>query len=243
MKLVQLAPVPGEAELSSFEALREHFTTRHWTAPSFLLNIVADAEGRFTGATGSSRDVSNEYDYQSLIGYRMIADVILTTAATARAEGYRRSKFAPLALVSRSADFSGVPAVEEDSAGPTDSPVVLLVRRGQVRKTRARYSKPWVNVYSIGSGSAFGLSFRLTRLGFRRILVEAGPRYANWLLANSVIRGVALTVVGSTATSPLEAARPALDGLGVSAAVLESAEQIANTLFTRWVDISANHLG
>lgn len=239
MRLERLTPVAQTLEISGFEELRSLFAAREWPAPSFLLNIVADTQGRFTGATGSSRDISNEADYQSLIGYRMAADGILTSAATARAEQYRRSRMVPLALASKSADFSGIPAVELESAGPVDSLVYLLVNRNQVRWARARYTQPWVRVVSIGRGNPFGLTFRLTRLGWRRILVEAGPSYANWLLSNAIVGNIALTVVGVEAGSPLQAAKPALDALGVTGAQLESAEILDGTLFTRWTQISA----
>lgn len=239
MRLERLAPVPQTLEISGYEELRLIFAAREWRAPSFLLNIVADAQGRFTGDAGSSRDISNEADYQSLIGYRMAADGILTSAGTARSEQYRRSRMAPLALASKSGDFSGIPAVELESAGPVDSLVYLLVKRSQVRRVRARYTQPWVRVVSVGRGNPFGLTFRLTRLGWRRILVEAGPSYANWLLANAIIAGIALTVVGVESDSPLNAAKPALDALGVTGAQLESAEILDGTLFTRWSEISA----
>lgn len=239
MKLHQLTPKPQVIDLAGFEQLRQYFAQRFWVAPSFLLNIVSNREGKFVGDSGSSRDISNELDYQALIGYRMAADGILTSAGTARAESYRRSKFAPLALVSRSADFSGIPAVELTTAGPLDSKVYLLVRRSQVRATRKRYTAPWVEVASTGNGSAFFLSLRLTRLGWRKILVEAGPRYANWLLSHSVIRGLALSIVDAGGVSPLIAAKAALEALGISGASLESAELVDGTMFTRWTDISA----
>ena len=239
MKLVHLTPAPGETELAGFEDLRAYFANRVWNTPSFLLNIVSNVGGAFVGANGSSRDISDEYDYQSLIGYRSVADGILTTAATARAEAYRRSKFAPLALVSKSGDFSGIPAVEVDSAGPESSKVYLLVRRGLVRRTRQRYQRPWIEVCSIGAGSPFGLSLRLTRLGWRRILVEAGPTFARWLLSRSVIRGLALTIVRADGLLPIDAAKAAMSGLGITGAVLESADQVDGTMFTRWSEISA----
>ena len=178
------------------------------------MNLVTNLSGDFVGQTGSSRDISNEADYQSLIGYRMAADGILTTAATARTEQYRRSRYAPLALVSLSGDFSGIPAVEQEAAGPADSLVHLLVRRSQVRVTRRRYTGSWVSVHSIGGGGPFRLTLKLNNLGWRRILVESGPTFANWLLTNSVVRVLALTVVGFSGGSPLSAAGAAFSRLG-----------------------------
>lgn len=237
MKLEQLTPIPGLIGMDGPEGLRDYFAGTFWTAPSFLLNVVANKAGQFTGATGSSRDISNELDYQALIGFRKAADGILTTAHTARIEQYRRSRYAPLALVSRSGDFSGIPAVEIDTAGPIDSKVYLLVTRGQLRSVKARYTSPWIQVVSIGSGSTFRLSFALTRIGWRKILVEAGPTFSSYLISRSVIRGIALSITDAGESSPLEAAAAALQNLGVVTATLESADRVEGTLFTRWTDI------
>ena len=237
MKLLKLTPTPGELELVRHEQLREYFALQYWAAPSFLLNFVSTQAGEFVGPNQSSRDISNELDYQVLMGYRQAADGIFTTAQTARIEQYRRSRLAPLALISKTADFSGIPAVESEQSLPTNSQVFLLVKRNQVRATKARYTAPWVNVVSIGFGSAFEISFRLTRLGWRRILVEAGPKFSRWLISKSMIRGLSLTIVGVTTQNPLEAARAALAKLGIAGAELESADLIDQTMFTRWTNL------
>jgi riboflavin biosynthesis pyrimidine reductase len=237
VKLLKLTPTPGELELVRHEQLREYFALQYWAAPSFLLNFVSTQAGEFVGPNQSSRDISNELDYQVLMGYRQAADGIFTTAQTARIEQYRRSRLAPLALISKTADFSGIPAVESEQSLPTNSQVFLLVKRNQVRATKARYTAPWVNVVSIGFGSAFEISFRLTRLGWRRILVEAGPKFSRWLISKSMIRGLSLTIVGVTTQNPLEAARAALAKLGIAGAELESADMIDQTMFTRWTNL------
>lgn len=242
MKLTSLAPNSGETELAGFDALRNHFANRYWAAPSLLLNFVSTTDGRFVGETGSSRDISNEIDYQSLIGYRMAADGILTTAGTARAENYRRSRFAPLALISRSADFSGIPAVEQASAGPMDSRVYLLVRWNQLVGARRRYRQPWITVRSVGTGGSFFVRLALAQMGWRKILVEAGPAFANWLLVRHMVRGLALTVVDYRKNSPLQACAAAFEGLGISGGVLDSAEVVDSTLLSRWSELSAKPL-
>lgn len=239
MKLTKLTPNPGELELVSYDQLRELFTLRYWAAPSFLLNFVSNENGDFVGENQSSRDLSNELDYQALMGYRQAADGIFTTAGTARVEQYRRSRLAPLALISRSGDFSGIPAVEAEQSLPTNNKVYLLVKRSLVRATKARYTAPWVQVVSIGFGSAFEISFRLTRLGWRRILVEAGPTFAKWLINKSMIRGLALTIVGVTSQNPLVASQAALRNLGIAGAELESADLVDTTMFTRWTNLQA----
>lgn len=239
MKITSLGPEAGELEVDGFEGLRDHFARRYWAAPSLLLNLVSNTRGEFVGENQSSRDISNEIDYQALIGYRMAADVILTTAGTARAESYRRSKFAPLALVSKSADFTGIPAVEQETAGPTESRVFLLVRWTQVYRVARKYRQSWISVRAIGTGSAFGLRLTLSQLGWRRVLVEAGPKFANWLLVRNCIRGLALSIVGYNGQSPTDAAAAALANLGIQDARLESADLVETTLLTRWTNLVA----
>lgn len=243
MRLEEVFPHPRAVELSGYEELRQHFAAKTWPAPSFLLNLVTNSLGQFVGATNSSRDISNDADYQSLMGYRQAADVILTTAHTARIERYRRSKLAPLALVSASGDFSGIPAIEAASAGPADSRVYLLVRSGRVRTTRKQYNQPWVKVVAVGGGSQRSLVSTLQRLGWQRVLVEAGPHFANWLMVRGGIDTAAIAVVDFKGQSPERAAAGAFQALGITEASLESAELVAGTtLFTRWVNLKATPL-
>lgn len=71
-------------------------------------NLIATAKAQFTGASGSSRDISNETDLALLKKLRSFSDVIVTDAATARAENYRQSKWAPIEVWSATGDFAGV---------------------------------------------------------------------------------------------------------------------------------------
>lgn len=196
--------------------------------------MVSDPAGNFAGANNSSRDISNDYDYQALVGLRQAADGILTTAKTARVEQYRRSRFAPLAIISRSGNFSGIPAVEQEQSLPTNSDVYLMVHRRLVKSTRLAYPASWIRVVSIGSGSPFAISFRLSRMGWRHILAETGPTFSKWLISKSIIKTLALTITNTKLENPLDACRSALAELGVGGATLDSADQIEDTLFTSW---------
>lgn len=237
MRLELLTPQPGVLELNEASDLRSFFEKISWAAPSFLLNTVATVSADFTGKNGSSRDISNEFDYQALMGYRKAADGILTTARTARTESYRRSKYAHLALVSKSAKFDGIPAVVDVTAGPVDSLVYLLVSRKHYRVVRSLHDWPWIRVVNVGSGSSFRLTFALTRIGWRRILVESGPEFSRWLISKSVIKTIALTIPDAGTISPLNASQEALRALGVVNASLVLSCRVDGTLFTRWEEI------
>ena len=208
-----------------------------------MANLVSNQAGEFTDGHGSSRGLSNQLDYQALVGYRSAANGILTTAKTARAEKYGRSKLAPLALASKSANFDGIPAVDEATAGPVDSLVYLIVPSAEFRKTKKKYQQPWIRVTKIGRGSAFRLTLALSRINWRKTLVESGAHFTSWLVAKHALRYLSLTITNaSPAESPLKQCQAALKRLGVQGAVLEWAEFVDGTLFTRWTDLSpANH--
>lgn len=65
----------------------------------WLASYVVDQFGEFKGSDGTSGTIGNQLDLKMLIALRSIADVIVTTGATARAEQYKASRFAPIAFV------------------------------------------------------------------------------------------------------------------------------------------------
>lgn len=71
-------------------------------------NFVVDSSGKFSGDSGSSRDLSNSVDLALLRHLRSLSEVIVTDAATARREGYQPSKWAPIEVWSKSGNFEGV---------------------------------------------------------------------------------------------------------------------------------------
>ena len=238
MKLESLVP-PRPPLAITMAGLREWVKLADWPAPSFLLNLVSDIDGNFSGSNGSSRDISNESDRQVLLGLRETADGILTTAKTARVEAYRRSALAPLALISRSGSFEGIPAVESPDAGPTDSRVHLLVPSSLVRATRKRFNQPWVQVVGIGNCSVFRITLALTRLNWRRVVVESGPEFSAWLIREFGIKYLNLTIVSTDLDIDVAAAKKALEKLGIQGGTLETAHRIDSTLVTRWSDLYA----
>ena len=59
------------------------------------------------GQDGSSKSISNAADRSLLLHLRSLSGLIITDAATAEAEGYKPSKFAPIQIWSKSGDFRG----------------------------------------------------------------------------------------------------------------------------------------
>jgi hypothetical protein len=74
----------------------------------FRANFVTNSKAQFTGPNNSSRDLSNQVDFALLLNLRSLTDVIVTDAATARAENYKPSKWAPIQAWSSSGNFVGV---------------------------------------------------------------------------------------------------------------------------------------
>jgi hypothetical protein len=238
LKLESLVPQRPPVEIT-LQGLREWVKLADWPAPSFLLNLVTDIDGNFVGVNGSSRDLSNDIDREVLLGLRESADGIFTTAKTARAEAYKRSALAPLALISRSGQFSGIPAVESDAAGPTNSMVHLLVPSSLARSSRKLYTKPWIRVIGVGKSSVFRITLALTRINWRRVVVESGPEFSTWLIREFGIKYLNLTVVSEARNIDVAAANPALSKLGVQGGTLETAHRVDGTLVTRWSDLYA----
>jgi riboflavin biosynthesis pyrimidine reductase len=72
--------------------------------------MVCDPHTNFVGTDGTSRTISNENDRALLVHLRKLSDLIVTDAATASAEKYRASKWAPIEVWSRSGNFRTVAA-------------------------------------------------------------------------------------------------------------------------------------
>lgn len=77
------------------------FTARIPNWKGWLTTFVVDENNQHVGADGTSKAISNQIDLQLLISLRTKAKVIVTTGATARAEKYKSSRFAPIAFLTR----------------------------------------------------------------------------------------------------------------------------------------------
>ncbi|WP_138315524.1 dihydrofolate reductase family protein [Rhodoluna limnophila] len=84
--------------------------------PGWNVAMVISPNGLTADPSGSSDGISNRED-RAMLGYlRSQSDLIVTTGATARAENYRSSKYAPLAIITTgSVDLSSIPAMQDSS--------------------------------------------------------------------------------------------------------------------------------
>ena len=74
------------------------------------LSMVIDSEAKTKGQDGSSRSISTASDRSLLLHLRSLSGLIITDVATAEAENYKPSKFAPIQIWSKSGDFRGFEA-------------------------------------------------------------------------------------------------------------------------------------
>ena len=184
------------------------------------LNIVATFDGNFWGETLTSRSISNELDHQALLALRDQADFIVTSATTARAENYRRTNLAQLVIYSAQNNFVGIPAVWDESAGPTDSKVFLCSSHQPARELPA-----WVEWISFDEMVA---TLRRTRA-----VVESGPTLAARWISSGLIAEIALNVVLGTELVG-DPYRHALSRLGAAEWSLTFEARVNDTLFSRW---------
>ncbi|WP_205474117.1 dihydrofolate reductase family protein [Nocardioides sp. SYSU D00038] len=158
--------------------------------PWLRVNMVATVDGSATGDSGRSGSINNAADKRVFDTLRRLADVVVVGAGTARVEEY----------------------------GPTDRPVVVVSRRGEVPET-LRGAEPGA-VRLATCAAADGLTAArdllgpehvlvlgdhrvdLERLrdvlagqGLRHVLCEGGPHLLRDLLAVGAVNELCATVV------------------------------------------------
>lgn len=141
----------------------------------WLASFVVDQQGNHAGVDGSSKSISNNLDLQLLLALRSKCSVIVTTGATARAEEYKSSRFAPIAFLTKNRNsLNDVPAVNSPGTHPN-----IFLDSKQVEL------------------NFLELSIELRKLGFEGFLFEGGPSVLNQLLSSDVPVQLVLSVVTS----------------------------------------------
>jgi hypothetical protein len=76
--------------------------------------MVVHLAGAHFGSDGTSKSISNNLDLALLMALRSKCSVIVTTGETARKEGYKSSRFAPLAFITMNPQsLDDLPAIKE----------------------------------------------------------------------------------------------------------------------------------
>ncbi|MFM6979852.1 MAG: dihydrofolate reductase family protein [Micrococcales bacterium] len=209
--------------MSSAENLQSAGLSKDWVIANFVTTPSGEIE-----VGGTSRGISNEIDRASLISYRRQADVVLTTAVTARAERYRRMSTKALALVSRTGDFEGLEALNGDGL------LVLIVGRQALKSTREKYSAKDTLIIGLRKYSPRKIRRALKIRGFRRIVLEAGPSFTDWFASGRALSELALTIVGLKSKFAATDASAFFSRFEQTKFELLNATQLEDTALTIW---------
>ncbi len=197
-------------------------------APDWLrVNMVSTVDGAATGPDGLTGSVNNPADHRVFSLLRRLADCVVVGAGTARAEGYR----------------------------PTDRPVVVVSRRGEV-PPRLRGGAPGAvllatcavaggleesrrvlggeHVLVLGEDAVDLPSLRdaLAQRGLRQVVSEGGPQLLRDLVAAGTVDELCATVVPRlvAGTGPRISVGPPVDATMQLRLLLEE----DGTLMARW---------
>lgn len=184
-------------------------------------NHIVSASGDFSGPDGSSRSLSTPEDRELLIALRGKADLLVVDASTARTEKYKMpSSGAALAIFSATADFSGIPAVEDSSGS-----CYLFSPKGSKSIGNCEH-EPILDIQN----PLLGLSAWASKRGLMALLLEAGPTLTKTAFANGLVGQSALTIAVENLDVETIANRHPFDPL----AKLVSVANAPGASFTYW---------
>jgi riboflavin biosynthesis pyrimidine reductase len=179
--LPQLSDLDDRALLAHYAPLR---------TPWFRVNFVATTDGAAQGPDGLSRSINNAADKRVFDGLRVLADVIIVGAGTARAEHYRPNP-KPMVVVSRSGEVP--PSLRERRGGEL---LMATCRQApHLAETQALLGREHVLILGEYSPALPTLRQELADRGFKDQLCEGGPHLTRDLLAAGVVDELCLTTV------------------------------------------------
>lgn len=165
------------------------------------VNFAIDESGNSFGDTGISSDVSSDLDRLLLGKLRSLSDVIVTSGQTARAEKYRSSKHAPIAIFTETGNLDSVPAIQ---GMQYFTPLVLTPEPNQ-SMVESHLSDVDVLVLPFdvpddASNWPVAISEVLHGEGYQSPILESGRSTLGQFLAISLIDEVCLSITHSKPT-------------------------------------------
>ena len=161
------------------------------STPWLRLNFIASVSGNAGGASGSSEELSSRVDRRILGAMRQLSDAVLIGAGSFRSEGYVRSKFTRLAVVTASGDLSGHAVVA------ADDPLIVLCppsAHARIAETAGDIEIELVDVPLTGESiAATNIVTALHTHGIESIVCEGGPYLAEKLLSANLVDELCLT--------------------------------------------------
>lgn len=161
-------------------------------------NMIFSADGAAAFA-GRAGPLSDPTDHGLLLALRLLADVVLVGAGTARAEGYgpvrlgvagiERADPPPIAVVSGSGRLP-----ESLFADPAQRPILVTTARSAHDPRFPRDDRRDVLIAGEDRVDVAGLVAQLRKRGLRRILCEGGPTLLDHLVAADLIDEICVTL-------------------------------------------------
>ena len=198
MTLVRLFPTfetyPGlSAEEQSWLIAKSYGICNGWR-----VNFVVNQSGASYGLSGASADVSSDLDRLLLGKLRSLSDVIVTSGATARAEKYKSSKHAPIAIFTSSGDLDAVPAIQ----GTQYSTPIVVTSVAHAKEVEEQLADVDAKVTSYDGAAAWpvGVAGVLAHDGFQSPILESGLASLRAFVSANVIDEICLTITQSDAS-------------------------------------------
>lgn len=197
-------------------------------APDWLrVNMVSTVDGAATGADGLTGTVNNPADHRVFSLLRRLADCVVVGAGTARAEGYRPTD-RPVVVVSRRGEVP--PRLSDGAPGA----VLLATCAAAPGLTASRQVLGSEHVLVLGQDAVHlpALPDALARRGLRQVLCEGGPQLLRDLVAAGTVDELCATVVPRlvAGTGPRISTGPPVDAAMRLRLLLEE----DGTLLARW---------
>jgi riboflavin biosynthesis pyrimidine reductase len=240
LTLIRLYPSfeahPGlTSEEQSWLIAKEYGICNGWR-----VNFAVDQSGASFGASGSSSDVSTELDRFLLGRLRSQADVIVTSGKTARAEKYKSSKHAPIAIFTTSGNLDAVPAIQ----GTQYFTPLILTPSKSVDSVQQSLSDVDARILAFESDLGEttwpkALAALIQREGYQSPILESGASTIRQFVKNGVIDELCLTVT-SMARSGVSARNLSVSHLSKTVCdmdgfVLAQVFSDGHTTYSRWV--------
>ena len=238
MTLIRLFPSFAELPRLSAEEQSWEIAKAYGICNGWRINFAINDRGESFGASGSSVEVSSELDRLLLGKIRSLADVIVTSGKTARAEKYRSSKNAPIAIFTNSGDLDSVPAIQGTQYF---TPIVLTsVNHSEAVEEALADVDVRVVAYDSKSSNSWpsAIDSVLRHERFQSPVLESGLVSLRSFIEQGVISEVCLSVTASTGrqVSARELSPAHLQALFGASSRFELLTLFSDgqTIFSRW---------
>ena len=195
MRLRVLYPVDRIIESENREQFISQLAHLYGQIRGVRSNLVISQDGQTRDASGRSQGISNDVDRALLAALRRQADVVLTGGETARVEKYKKPRTARLAILTKSGELAGVPAID-DEMGPR---VILLTSATAAKTLTEAFPPGSVEIRIIEerkddpTGQIAAVA-QLEHAGFESILNESGPKGIRSLSEGGLLQEICLTI-------------------------------------------------